>query len=245
MSNFPKGIFVTGTDTGVGKTVVSAIIAWTLQQSGKRVAAMKPVQTGAGEDGLLDIEFIQKVMGTNYSLDVVCPYRFPLPLAPLVAAKLAGQRIDVDKIKSAYFDLSSWSDIVIVEGSGGLLVPITETYFMSDLAYDLEVGLIIVIRPGLGTMNHTLLTLEHARLRGLNILGFVINNFPDTPTLAERKNPELLLKLTGEKILGVIHHDQGISVERGNVGNLIEMSGTTLTDDLGGTFLVEDFISRL
>lgn len=245
MSNFPKGIFVTGTDTGVGKTVVSAMIAWILQQSGKRVAAMKPVQTGAGVDGLLDIEFIQKVMGTNYSLDVVCPYRFPLPLAPLVAAKLAGERIDVHKIKSAYFDLSSWNDIVIVEGSGGLLVPITETYFMSDLAYDLEVGLIIVIRPGLGTLNHTLLTLEHARSRGLNILGFVINNFPDSPTLAERKNPELLRKLTGEKILGVIHHDQAISVERGNVGNLIEISWTTLTDDLGGKFLLEDFISRL
>lgn len=245
MSNFPKGIFVTGTDTGVGKTVVSATIAWTLQQSGKGVAVMKPVQTGAGEDGLLDIEFIQKVMGTNYSLEAVCPYRFPLPLAPLVAAKLAGERIDVDRIKSAYFDLSSWNDIVIVEGAGGLLVPITETYFMSDLAYDLEVGLIIVIRPGLGTLNHTLLTLEHARSRGLNILGFVINNFPDSPTLAERKNPELLLKLTGEKILGVIHHDKEISVERGNVGNLIEMSGTTLTADLGGTFLVEDFVSRL
>jgi len=245
MSNFPKGIFVTGTDTGVGKTVVSAIIACALQQSGKRVAAMKSVQTGAGEDGLLDIEFIQKVMGTNYSLDVVCPYRFPLPLAPLVAAKLAGERIDVDRIKSAYFDLSSLNDIVIVEGAGGLLVPITETYFMSDLAHDLELGLIIVTRPGLGTLNHTLLTLEHARSRGLNILGLVINNFPDSPTLAERKNPELLLTLTGEKILGVIHHDQEISVERGNISNLIEMSGTALTDDLGGTFLVEGFISRL
>jgi dethiobiotin synthetase len=245
MSNFPKGIFVTGTDTGVGKTVVSAMIAWTLQQSGKRVAAMKPVQTGAGVDGLLDIEFIQKVIGTNYSLDVVCPYRFPLPLAPLVAAKLAGERIDVDRIKSAYFDLSSLNDIVIVEGAGGLLVPITETYFMSDLAYDLELGLIIVIRPGLGTLNHTLLTIEHARARGLSILGLVINNFPDSPNLAERKNPELLLILTGEKILGVIHHDQEISVERGNMGNLIEMSGTALTDDLGGTFLVQDFISRL
>jgi dethiobiotin synthetase len=245
MTNFPKGIFVTGTDTGVGKTVVSATIAWTLQQSGKRVAAMKPIQTGAGEDGLLDIEFIQKVMGTDYSLEVVCPYRFPMPLAPLAASNLAGERMDIDRIKSAYFDLSSRHEIVIVEGAGGLLVPITETYFMSDLAYDLELGLIIVIRPGLGTLNHTLLTLEYARSHGLNILGFVINNFPDSPNLAERKNPDLLLKLTGEKILGVIHHDQEISVERGNVGNLIEMSGTTLTHDLGGTFLVEDFISRL
>jgi len=245
MANLPKGIFVTGTDTGVGKTVVSAAIALTLRQSGKRVAPMKPVQTGAGDDGLLDIEFIQKVIGTNYSLEVVCPYRFPLPLAPLVAAELTRERIDVDRIKSAYFDLTSWNDIVIVEGAGGLLVPLTGTYFMSDLAYDLGVGLIIVIRPGLGTLNHTLLSLEHARSRGINILGIVINNFPDTPALAERKNPELLLKLTGEKILGVIHHDQEISVERGNIGNIIETSGTALTDDLGGTFSVEEFISRL
>lgn len=245
MSNFSKGIFVTGTDTGVGKTVVSATIARALQQSGKRVAAMKPIQTGAGEDGLLDIEFIQKVMGTNYSLEVVCPYRYPLALAPLIAANLAGERINVDKIKSAYFDLSLRHEIVVVEGAGGLVVPITETYFMSDLAYDLDLGLIIVIRPGLGTLNHTLLTLEHARSHGLNIMGFVINNFPDSPNLAERKNPDLLLKLTGEKILGVIHHDQEISVEKGDIGSLIEMSGTRLADDLGGTFLVEDFISRL
>lgn len=245
MSNLPKGIFVTGTDTGVGKTVVSATIALALRQSGKRVTVMKPVQTGAGEDGLTDIEFIQKVIGTDRLQEAVCPYRLELPLAPLVAAKLAGQLIDVDKIKSAYFDLSSSHDVVIVEGAGGLLVPITETYFMSDLASDLRLGLIIVIRPGLGTLNHTLLTLEHARSRGLSILGFVINNYPDIPTLAERTNPELLLELTGEKILGVIPHDQGISVERGDIGNLIEMSGTTLTADLGGTFLVDDFTSRL
>ena len=245
MANLPKGIFITGTDTGVGKTVVSATIGWILRQSGKRVAPMKPVQTGVGDDGLLDIEFIQKVMGTNYSMEAVCPYRFPLPLAPLVAAELAGERIDVGKIKSAYFDLGSLNDIVIVEGAGGLLVPLTGTYFMSDLAYDLGVGLIIVIRPGLGTLNHTLLSLEHARSRGLSILGIVINNFPDTPALAERKNPELLLKLTGEKILGVIHHDEVISVERGEIGNLMEMSRTALSDDFGGTFSVEDFISSL
>lgn len=245
MSNLPKGIFVTGTDTGVGKTVVSATIARTLQQSGKRVAPMKPIQTGAGEGVLLDIEFIQKVMGTNYSLELVCPYRYALALAPVVAANLAGERINVEKIKSAYFDLSLRHEIVIVEGAGGLVVPITETYFMSDLAHDLDLGLIVVIRPGLGTLNHTLLTIDYARSHGLNILGFVINNFPDGPDLAERKNPQLLLGLTGEKILGVIPHDQDISVERGDIGNLIDMSGTTLTAALGGTFLVEDFTSRL
>jgi dethiobiotin synthetase len=245
MSNFPKGIFVTGTDTGVGKTVVSAAIAWVLQQSGNRVAVMKPIQTGAGEGGLLDIEFIQKVIGADYSLELACPYRFSPPLAPVVAANLAGERIDIDKIKSAYFDLSSRHDIVIVEGAGGLVVPITETYFMSDLAYDLGLGLIIVIRPGLGTLNHTVLTVEYARSHRLNILGFVVNNFPDSPNLAERKNPELLLKITGERILGVIHHDPEISVEGGNVGNLVALSELALAEDLGGTFLVEDFISGL
>jgi len=245
MSNFPKRILITGTDTGVGKTVVSAAIAWNLKQSGKRVAVMKPVQTGTDEDGLMDIEFVQKVIGTDCSVEEVCPYRFHLPLAPLVAADLAGEIIDINKIKSAFYGLSSRHDIVIVEGSGGLLVPITETYFMSDLAIDLGLGLIIVIRPSLGTLNHTLLTVEYARSRGLKILGIVINNFPDNPTLAERMNPELLLKLTGERILGVIHHDPEIRVEEGNIGNLIRISKSALTYDLGGTLIVEDFITRL
>lgn len=245
MSDLPNRIFITGTDTGVGKTVVSAAIAWNLKQSDKRVAVMKPIQTGTGEGGLMDIEFIQKVIGTDYSMDEVCPYRFHLPLAPLVAADLAGEVIDIGKIKSAFYRLSSGHDVVIVEGSGGLLVPITETYFMADLAIDLDLGLIIVIRPGLGTLNHTLLTVESARARGLKILGIVINNFPDNPTPAERMNPESLLKLTGEKILGVVHHDPRISVERGNVGNLVKVSKSAFTDDLGGELIVEDFIARL
>ncbi len=245
MSNLPKGIFVTGTDTGVGKTVASATIALVLRQAGRRVAVMKPVQTGAGEEGLTDIGFIQRVIGADRSPEAACPYRFELPLAPLVAAKLAGQLIDVDKIKSAYFDLSSSHHVVIVEGAGGLLVPMTETYFMSDLASDLRLGLIIVIRPGLGTLNHALLTLEHARSRGLSVLGFVINNFPDIPTLAERTNPELLLKLTGEKIVGVINHDPEINVESGNMGRLMERAKSSLTEDLGGTLSVGEFISRL
>ena len=97
MSKIPKGIFVTGTDTGVGKTVVTAAIAWNLTQAGKRVALMKPVQTGTIVSGPTDIEFVQKVLGANYSLDISCPYTFPDPVAPLVASMLAGERIDAKK----------------------------------------------------------------------------------------------------------------------------------------------------
>lgn len=245
MSELPKGIFVTGTDTGVGKTVVSAAIAWTLQQSGRVVAAMKPIQTGTSADGLLDIDFVQRVAGTDYPLRLVCPYRFSLPLAPLVAAKFEGEQIDVGKISSAYSDLLSGHDAVVVEGAGGLVVPINENYFMADLALDLELGLIIVTRPGLGTLNHTVLTVEYARSRGLNILGFVINDFPPSPEHAERTNPELLLRFTGERLLGVIPHDPEISVEAGATGSLKALAGSGLAEELGGKFSVEDFIAGL
>jgi dethiobiotin synthase len=120
MSNFPKGIFITGTDTGVGKTVVSAALAWALKQSGKKVAVMKPVQTGTDLGGLLDIEFVQKVIQTNYPLDQVCPYRFAHPLAPSVAAGLVGEKIDLEKIKFAFHELTQTHDAVIVEGAGGV-----------------------------------------------------------------------------------------------------------------------------
>jgi dethiobiotin synthetase len=245
MSFVPKGIFVTGTDTGVGKTVVSAAFAWTLKQLGTRVVVIKPVQTGTNSDGLMDIEFIQRVFETKYPLNEVCPYRFALPLAPLVAANLAGERIDLEKITSAFYELASTHDAVIVEGAGGLLVPITDNYLMSDLAFDLGLQLVIVTRPDLGTLNHTLLTVESARYRGLRILGIVINKFPLNPSIAERTNPELILKMTGESILGVLPFDPEISVEEGKIGKLREIANTFFTSRLGGSFVFSDFLSRL
>ena len=245
MSSFPKGIFVTGTDTGVGKTVVSAALAWTLKQSGKKVVVMKPVQTGTASAQLMDIEFVQRVIGTNYPIEEVCPYRFPHPLAPSVAASLLGQKVDLGKIRSAFYKLYSTHEAVIVEGAGGLLVPITEDYLMSDLAFDLNLALLIVIRPSLGTLNHTLLTVESARARGLKVLGIVINRFPSNPDVAENTNPELITKMTGEPLLGVFPSDPEISVEEGRLGKLRDISSSCLSPEMGGTFSARDFLSKL
>lgn len=245
MSSFPKGIFVTGTDTGVGKTVVSAALAWTSKQSGKRVVVMKAVQTGTDSAGLMDIEFVQKVMGTNYPIEEVCPYRFSHALSPLVAASLVGEKVDMERIKSAFYKLGSAHDAVIVEGAGGLLVPITDDYLMSDLAFDLKLPLIIVSRPGLGTLNHTLLTVESARARGLKVLGIVINQFPSNPDVAESTNPELITKMTGELLLGVFPSDPEISVEEGRIGKLRDIASSCFSPGMDGTFIARDFLSRL
>lgn len=245
MTEFPKGIFVTGTDTGVGKTVVTAAIAWNLTQAGKRVALMKPIQTGTIVSGPTDIEFVQKVLGADYSLDVSCPYMFSDPVAPLVASMLVGERIDIKKIKDSYSRLSSDNDFVIVEGAGGLLVPILEDYFMSDLALDLDLPVLIVTRPNLGTLNHTFLTLESAKKRGLDVAGIVISNFPWDPGLPEQTNPELILSMTGDNLLGVIPNDNSISVVNGDIGNIRDTASLVLSKELGGSFVLEEFLSSL
>ncbi|HLE24278.1 MAG TPA: dethiobiotin synthase [Thermodesulfobacteriota bacterium] len=245
MSYLLKGIFITGTDTAVGKTVVSAALALTLKQSGNKVAVMKPVQTGTDLGVCLDIEFVHTVIEASYSLDEVCPYRFPYPLAPLVAANLAGEMIDLERIKSCFNKLSSIHDTVIVEGAGGLLVPITDGYLMSDLAFDLGLSLIIVTGPGLGTINHTLLTVESAKARGLKVMGIVINQFPSNPGLAERTNPELIHRMIGAPILGVLPFDSGICVEEGRAGRLREIASSSFTPELGGSFEVEGFLSKM
>jgi dethiobiotin synthetase len=243
--SFPKEIFVTGTDTGVGKTVVSAALAWTLKQSGKKVVVMKPVQTGTNLGGLMDIEFVQRIIKTNHPLDEVCPYRFSYPLAPSVASNLEGEKIDLKKISSAFYNLGLTHDVVIVEGAGGLFVPIIDNYLMSDLARDLGLHLIIVTHPNLGTLNHTLLTVESAKRRGLKILGIVINKFPLNPGLAERTNPELILKMTGEPIIGALPFDPETCVEEGKTGRLREIASDSFSPELGGSFILSDFLSKL
>ncbi|HSC34483.1 MAG TPA: dethiobiotin synthase [Thermodesulfobacteriota bacterium] len=240
-----KGIFITGTDTGVGKTVITAALAWALIQAGKRVAVMKPVETGTGLPGLTDIEYVETVLGTKFEPGDVCIYRFRDPLSPLAASTLTGIKIDTAKIEKAFRRLSTAHDTVIVEGAGGLLVPIREGYLMADLASDLGLPLLVVTLPGLGTLNHTALTIESARMRGIEVIGVVINRFPTSPGLAELTNPDLIARMTGVPIVGVFPSDPSLSVEEGRAGGIRELARPAFAPCLGGTFDFQEFLERL
>jgi dethiobiotin synthetase len=245
MPPLANGVFITGTDTGVGKTVITAALAWILVQAGKRVAVMKPVQTGTALPGMTDIEFVECVLGAKFDPDDTCIYRFREPLSPLAASRISGIKIDTEKIREAFGRLRSSHDVVIVEGAGGLLVPITEDFMMADLTRDLGTPLLIVTRPGLGTLNHTALTVEAARRRGIDILGVVINRFPPSPEPAERSNPSLMAMMTGVPVLGVFPSDPSLSVEEGRAGGIRELAVSSFAPYLGGSFDLEEFISRL
>ena len=245
MNPLPNGIFITGTDTGVGKTAVTAALAWCLKRSGLNVGVMKPVQTGTRLPGLSDLEFVERVTGESYATEDHCPYRFSHPLSPLTASKLEERVISTEKIKGAFGRLSDTHDVVLVEGAGGLLVPLTEAYTMADLARGLGLSLIVVTRPDLGTLNHTALTVESAKSRSLPVLGIVINNLPSEPGLVERTNPAYLCDMTGVPILGVLKNDPSLSVELGRVGSLRESAVIGLAWVLGGVFDADDFLSQL
>ncbi len=246
MSLLPKGIFITGTDTGVGKTVVTAALALCLERSGADVAVMKPVQTGTDNQRCIDIEFVGKVLGRGFDIDLVCPYRLGPPLAPSLAAEMEGVEIEPRKIIDAFKKSSAEHEVVLVEGAGGLMAPVKGTYLMCDLAGDMGLGVIVVCRPGLGTINHTLLSIEAAESRGLDVLGVVISNFPmEMPGMAERTNPRLLVSQTDVPIIGVVAHDAGVCVEEGRIGSLGDTAARCFTPAYGGEFSLDNFLKRL
>lgn len=208
-----KGIFITGTDTGVGKTVVSAVIARLLRQRGIDVGVMKPVTSGCREvDGRLvsdDAELLCWAAGTDDSDRDTAPYLLRDPLAPSMAAERDGVRIDFHTIKAAHDRLAARHDFVIVEGAGGLMVPLAGGLLMADLAAQLHLPLLVVARPNLGTINHTLLTTYSARQMGLTVKGVIINNYPAHPGPAEEYAPHLLGSLCGAPVLGVFPAVEG------------------------------------
>lgn len=239
------GVFITGTDTGVGKTVITAALAWSLSRAGKSVAVMKPVQTGTSLPGMTDIEFVETVLGTKHNPGDACIYSLSEPLSPLAASGVSGIEIDTGKIIDAYRRLRASNDVVIVEGAGGLLVPIKDDYMMCDLASDLGLPLIVVARPGLGTLNHTSLTVESARRRGIGVLGIIISRFPAAPGPAERTNPGQMVRMTGAPIAGIFPEDTSISVERGEAGRIKELALASFVPSLGGVFELREFLGRL
>jgi dethiobiotin synthetase len=210
MQNMIKGIFITGTDTGVGKTYIAAGIASSLRRGGVNVGVMKPVETGCprrlGRLVPSDTLALMKAAQTRDALGLVNPCRFLKPLAPSVAAKLEGKHIDPAKIIDSFLELSRRHDFMIVEGAGGIMVPISRNYLYLDLAAALRLPVIIVARPGLGTINHTLLTISAIRSRGIIISGVVINYAKHEwkKGLAERTCTEEIKSASGVRVLGEV-----------------------------------------
>ncbi len=210
------GIFVTGTDTGIGKTYVASCIIKALRKQGIDVGVMKPAETGcrisAGRLVPKDAAILKHSAGVRDSLTLVNPYRFRLPLAPLAAARQDGKRIEIPRILSAFRTLKARHDLMIVEGAGGIMVPLTDCYSYLDLAEALHLPILIVARPGLGTINHTLLTIQALRERGTDIIGIVINYAKkQRKGLAERTSPDIITAMSGIKVLGTVSYGSGLS----------------------------------
>lgn len=231
-----RGIFVTGTDTGVGKTVVSAALGLAAQAQGRTAVCLKPAQTGWDGSTTSDPDFVQSVIGTEEPFEAICPYALTAPLAPAVAASLEGRRLDPEVVAAAHAALARRYDLVIVEGAGGLLVPFSDGVDMGGLAALLGLPVLVVARPGLGTLNHTLLTLESLHRRGITVLGVVISGYPHEPGLDALTNPGVLARLSPVPLLGVIPHDPAIDTEGGLAGRLEEIGPAGLHPLLGGTF---------
>ncbi len=234
------GIFVTGTDTNVGKTAIAAGIAGALRNKGYSVGVMKPVQSGAAQrNGRLysqDAEFMIKAASACDGEELVCPVLLKEALAPGVAAKIEGKDIDIELIKNAYSELEKRHDFVVVEGAGGIAAPLKDNFLISDLISFLGIPAIIVARAGLGTINHTLLTVEHAKNRKIPVIGVILNNYKGG--LAEETNPEAIEKLTGVPVLGIIPHDSRISTEEGELGDIVAL----VERHVDISRLMEDFV---
>src|SRR5437764_14209710 len=202
-----RGIFVTGTGTEVGKSVVAASICAALAARGKKVAAFKPVVTGTDEpaDGgwPQDHELLASVVSSGQRAEDVAPTRFGPPVSPHHAAELADTQIEPRELVDAARAAAEGHDFFVCEGIGGLLVPFTTGYMVRDLAVDLGLPAVIAAKPGLGTINHTLLTIEAARAGGLDLLGVVLTPWPDEPSDLERSNREVVEQLGNVGVHGL------------------------------------------
>lgn len=196
-----RGVFVTGTGTEVGKTVVAATVARTLAAEGQRVAVFKPAVTGLDEGVETDHELLRRASGSSQSDAEIAPYRYGPPASPHLAAALAGEEIDPERLRQAARSAADAADAIVCEGVGGLLVPLSPTYLVRDLAADLGHPLVVVASPGLGTINHTLLTIEAARSVGLEVAAVVLNPWPAEPSEIERDNRETIAALGEVEVL--------------------------------------------
>lgn len=204
-----RGVFVTGTDTEIGKTFVAAGLAGALAEAGVDVGVMKPVASGS-ELVCADAVELARAAGVSDEMDLICPVRFRHPVAPTAAVSLGEAAADIQAVFEAFRELAGRHDAMIVEGIGGLLVPLTDEMSVADLAARLGLWLLIVAHAGLGTLNHCFLTVEAAQRRGIGIAGIVLNRAnPREPSWAERTNREQLERHAGVPVLAVLPEAEG------------------------------------
>lgn len=208
-----RGCFITGTDTGVGKTLVTAALALSLRQRGCNVGVMKPVETGCAQANpeTSDRKRLQNAAASRDPIEHITPYQFPDPVAPLAAARRVGNRINLDHIANVFQALGKRHDFVLVEGVGGVLVPLTEQQTVLDLIARLAIPAVVVGRPSIGEINHVLLTLEALQERGIPVLGLIFNR-PAKPSsdsmthVQETSTVELVTELSGLAVAGPLPH---------------------------------------
>jgi dethiobiotin synthetase len=213
-----EGVFVTGTGTDVGKTVVAAAIARTLAAEGKRVAVFKPAVTGLAEapaDGPIshhmgvfsahrpDHYVLREAAGSSQSDDEIAPYRYGPPMSPHLAAELAGEEIEPAQLLAGARAAAADADVLVCEGVGGLLVPLAPGYLVRDFAAYLGLPLIVAASPGLGTINHTLLTIEAARAAGLDVRKVVLTPWSARPTAVEESNRKTIAALSEIEVMAL------------------------------------------
>ncbi len=209
------GFFITGTGTEVGKTVVAAVLANDLRRQGRSVAVFKPAGTGLDDPGEADHSLLRRAAGSEQSDEEIVPYRYGPPASPHLAAAEAGEEIEPELLRSAARRAAGGADALICEGVGGLLVPLAwrlssamrqesaRAYLLRDFAADLGLPLVVAAPPGLGTINHTLLTIEAARSAGLEVTAVILTPWPAQPSAIESSNRETIESI-GEVQVGAL-----------------------------------------
>ena len=215
----PKGYFISGTDTSVGKTVVTACLLAFYKKRGINTGVMKPVETGVdpecSSEANSDAKFLLEVSGNRDALEEICPIRLKPAAAPLQAARMTNQTLDIDSIIGNFRRLQTRYDQMLVEGIGGLMVPLKPDYLVFDLIKDIQLPLIIVSRVALGTLNHTLLTLKAAQENEIEIAGIILNHPKNDPLdEIELGQADLIQEISGIRVLGECPFIDPISAEQ-------------------------------
>jgi dethiobiotin synthetase len=218
-----RGLFVTGTDTGVGKTILSGALLAAMSAAGEPVRAHKPVVTGLDEppdgDWPPDHELLAAAAGM--APEEVSPLRYSPAVSPHLAARLAGEEIDPAGLLTRALRAREGEVSLIVEGVGGLLTPLADDYSVRDLAVALGLSVLIAARPGLGTINHTLLTLEAARAVELDVCAVVLTPWPAEPSVLERSNRETIARLGDVEVAGLGHVPSPAPADLASIGGTL------------------------